>query len=161
MHLRDCILLLLCGLVVGCTNSPVPPRSALLEDFSFAYGLDECARHEPLSTRQLVAFIGDPDISVPWTEARQTLSKRPGIDDTAAEAAMKHMQDKYTFNRGAANTTSSNTPSMDHVDIWFYMWNEPSKHVFSDMLHTPAGRASWIVLVEKGQVVGVTDVLFQ
>jgi hypothetical protein len=157
---RMLFFIAMCASLIGCTNTPAPPRSALLENLSFANGVDESARlGEPVLTSQLVSFVGKPDITVPWGQVEQTFSSRAGIDKATVDTAMKHMRDAYVFTKGVTNAPPNTLP-MDQVEVWFYMWNEPVQLFVSDVFHTPASKMSILVLVEKGRVVGTTDILF-
>ena len=153
---------MLCVLLVGCTDRPMPPRCALLGNLTFFDGVNESARHEqPLLASQLVAFVGEPDLTVTWGQVQQILTNHPGFNQDAVDRAMKDMRNTYAFNKGLLDSSTPSSLPMDQVKVWLYRWNDPSQLMVCGLLFdTPAGKMSTAVLVENGRVVGTTRILF-
>lgn len=148
---------LMCHGPVGCTSNSAqrldspPRRCALLDDETFAGAVDDCARHEPLSTRQLLAFVGEPDDRVAWPALSKTLSSRSGMSPQLVADAIERMRVQYSY----AKQTDVESTSMNGASAWLYMWKEPEP-LFKAGARTTSIGFSVAVLVENEHVVGIS-----
>jgi hypothetical protein len=154
--LMGVLLVLLLGLGGCAPNSPPEWRRCdLLLNVGFDVGVSDCVRlqHEPLSTQQFVAFVGDPDLSVSWAKIEETLAHQPGMSGEALEIAMRYIRTDYAF----AKDINDDFPVMEGVDVWLYMWNKPVSLVVC-CSGKSAGVLSLAVLVENGHVLGISSI---
>lgn len=148
------------GLVVfiaGCSTNDAPPlRCALLADTAFCCAIDDCSRrrHEPLSTGQIVAFVGEPDVSVSWSAVTKTLAAQTDMDSYCRVSALEHMRQAYAFGKDL----DAGSHPMDGVEVWLYMWKKPDPLFVSGLIRKPAGAMSIAVLVENDRVIGISSI---
>jgi hypothetical protein len=150
--------------VLGC--HPVTPTYPLMLPAFTSINMDTTvlarARAEALSTRQLKALLGDPELVLPMAEFVRLLQSSEKDEVDRVEDSLSHIYTAYAMvaqMRGISEPVPGNWRSSERfnsLQVWVYMWEKPDQveTIVPGLFETRLRWSfSYLFLVEDNQIV--------